>query len=187
MILLLFFQSHILFWFTVWNTIKPITWCPKAENTKKCLNGAYICFALGQSDSYLWAASKECSVFENLQTREAAATAFEKQLQSWVVSLLCLIQFRNAISCTVAIFIVYFLLYSMWRVCTCLIFFCANCICRFMQVMPSQEQLSPCRAPPNPKPPVGTSIIAWHKEGSMKQQLETLTWPMRRNLKCRWA
>lgn len=76
----------------------------------------------------------------NLQTREAAATAFKKQLQSWVVSLLCLIQFRNAISCTVAIFIVYFLLYSMWRVCTCLIFFVLTVfvdLCKLCQVRSS--------------------------------------------------
>lgn len=59
---------------------------------------------------------------------------------SWVVSLLCLIQFRNAISCTLAIFIVYFLLYSMWRVCTCLIFFVLTVfvdLCKLCQVRSS--------------------------------------------------
>lgn len=67
-------------------------------------------------------------------------------------------------------------------VCVCLELFCSNCACGFMWVRLSEEQLMPeltsRRAPPRSKPRVGTSIIAWHRERSMKQQLETLTCPL---------
>lgn len=61
-------------------------------------------------------------------------------------------------------------------------FLCSNCICGFRV---SHAQWGAVNAwayslqsSTQSKPPVGTGIIAWHRERSMKQQLETLTCPM---------
>lgn len=91
----------------------------------------------------------------------------------------CLIQLRNAISWTAAIVMVSFLL----CVFACVLAFFLFWLYLWIYVSCAQRGALNARAysllsSTQSKPPVGTSIIAWHREGSMKQQLETLMCPV---------